>query len=207
MTPWRTLFPQIGGTTYAAWDLLFGFSVSAGDYNGDGYADIAVGAPGATVDGARWAGRAFVYLGAALGPAILASFTLTQDTPSMGAAFGFSLASGRFDAGLQRDLAVGAPGGDPTADVASGQVVVFSGRTASPQLTRTTTLNQTRASEVDEAGDRFGAAVDFGDYDNDGDTDLLAAANGEVWANITQGRAYAFRATSGALNAWSSVGP
>lgn len=53
----------------------------------------------------------------------------------------------------------------------------------------------------------FGAAVDFGDYDNDGDTDLLAAANGEVWANITQGRAYAFRATSGALNAWSSVGP
>ena len=49
-----------------------------------------------------------MYLGAALGPAILASFTLTQDTPSMGAAFGFSLASGRFDAGLQRDLAVGA---------------------------------------------------------------------------------------------------
>lgn len=207
VTPWRTLFPQIGATTYAAWDLLFGFSVSAGDYNGDGYTDIAVGAPGATVDGARWAGRAFVYLGAALGPAILASFTLTQDTPSMGAAFGFSLASGRFDAGLQRDLAVGAPGGDPTADIASGQVVVFSGRAASPQLTRTTTLNQTRASEVDEAGDHFGAAVDFGDYDNDGDTDLLAAADAEVWANITQGRGYTFRATSGALNGWSSVGP
>ncbi|MFO0625124.1 MAG: M12 family metallopeptidase [Polyangiales bacterium] len=204
---WRTLLPQQGSTNYAAWDLFFGFSLSTGDYNADGYPDVAVGAPGATIDGLRWAGRVFVYHGAASGPAILASTLLGQQTPSQGAAFGFSLASGRFDQERGGDLAVGAPGGDPTPGVSSGQVVVFSGRSTSPSLVRAVTLNQAGAGHDDEAGDRFGADVELADFDNDGDADLLAGANGEVWADLNQGRGYLYRASAGALTGWTTVGP
>ena len=39
-------------------------------------------------------------------------------------------------AGGDDDLAVGAPGSDPSTNVASGQVTILRGRSASPQLTR-----------------------------------------------------------------------
>ncbi|MGP4048327.1 FG-GAP-like repeat-containing protein [Streptomyces sp. 2A115] len=45
----------------------FGWSLSAGDVNGDGYADIAVGASNETLGSARWAGSVVVLRGSASG--------------------------------------------------------------------------------------------------------------------------------------------
>ncbi len=205
LTAWRTLRPLVGATSYNDWDLFFGFAVSTGDYNHDGYKDVAVGAPGATVSGQRWAGRVIVYLGSSTGPSA-GSFTLTQSSPSMGAAFGYSVTTGTFNSDSYSDLAVGAPGGEASASVASGQVVVYAGRSASPQLSLSATLTQSSGS-TNEAGDRFGSDVDFGDIDGDGDADLVAGAMGERWGSANEGRAYTFRSNGSSLSAWSNIGP
>jgi hypothetical protein len=46
---------------------MFGDSVSAGDVNGDGYKDLAIGAYGETVDGTEYAGTVHVLYGRAAG--------------------------------------------------------------------------------------------------------------------------------------------
>jgi hypothetical protein len=63
-------------------------AASAGDVNGDGYADIIVGAPGASL----YAGRAYVYLGGALGLANGPAAALTGPDGANGY-FGWSVAS------------------------------------------------------------------------------------------------------------------
>jgi len=41
----------------------FGHSIAGGDFNGDGYSDIVVGAPLYSADGNYWGGRVYVYFG------------------------------------------------------------------------------------------------------------------------------------------------
>ncbi|MBK7434204.1 MAG: FG-GAP repeat protein, partial [Chitinophagaceae bacterium] len=70
----------------------FGFSVStAGDVNGDGYSDVAIGAPyyddGANAD----EGRAFVYHGSAAGLSASPN-NIPDDANQAGARFGYSVA-------------------------------------------------------------------------------------------------------------------
>ncbi|WP_073948064.1 FG-GAP and VCBS repeat-containing protein [Streptomyces kebangsaanensis] len=65
----------------------FGFSVSVGDFDADGSADILVGAPGEdfTRDGVDRAdaGRATLLRGTPSGPTVTGSFTVCQDTPGI----------------------------------------------------------------------------------------------------------------------------
>ena len=46
----------------------FGTAITAGDFNGDGFSDIAIGAPGYPVGSATGAGVVFVVMGDAIGP-------------------------------------------------------------------------------------------------------------------------------------------
>ncbi len=65
----------------------FGFSVSVGDFDADGYADVLVGAPGEdfTRDGVDRtdAGQATLLRGTPSGLTVTGSFTLCQDTPGI----------------------------------------------------------------------------------------------------------------------------
>ncbi|MEV5170546.1 FG-GAP-like repeat-containing protein [Streptomyces flaveolus] len=61
-------------------DDLFGSSVSTGDINGDGYADVAVGAPGEDLGKAREAGAVTVLFGSASGLTTKGAKIWTQDT-------------------------------------------------------------------------------------------------------------------------------
>lgn len=73
-------------------DDFFGHSVaSAGDVNGDGFADLVVGAPGASPSGRSSAGAATLYLGSATGVSTMPHRVL--DGASMGDRFGSSVAS------------------------------------------------------------------------------------------------------------------
>jgi hypothetical protein len=86
----------------------FGAAIaSAGDVNGDGYADLAIGASDSGRTGMPRNGEVFVYHG---GPGGIASSFATRLTPEATVDFGAALASAYFDADGYGDLAVGSVG-------------------------------------------------------------------------------------------------
>ncbi|MFE1285746.1 FG-GAP and VCBS repeat-containing protein [Streptomyces sp. NPDC058751] len=61
----------------------FGSSISAGDVNGDGYADLAVGVRGEKIDGQDYAGGVHVFKGRASGLSGTGSQWFTRNTPGV----------------------------------------------------------------------------------------------------------------------------
>ncbi|MDW6065806.1 FG-GAP-like repeat-containing protein [Streptomyces sp. FXJ1.4098] len=112
----------------------FGYSLSAGDVNGDGYADVAVGIPYEDLDGGVDAGSVVQLYGGAGGLSGTGAQAFTQDTAGVpGAAeagdhFGAAVRLGDTDGDGKDDLAVGAPDEDGTY-TSSGAAWVLRGGT------------------------------------------------------------------------------
>ena len=131
------------------------------DVNGDGFADLLVGAPG--LGAAK--GVAYVYLGSNDGPAASPSIILSN--PGAGSAFGSSVASaGDINGDGYADVLVGATGvGD------AGAVYVYLGSAGGLSPVPSLTLNGT------STGDAFGFSVSSaGDVNGDGYADVLIGA-------------------------------
>jgi hypothetical protein len=171
------LFTQVGGTVEAG--DLFGFAVVAGDFDGDTFADLAMGAPdedvGSTVD----AGAVSVLPGSAGGLTTAggALFTQVGSQAEPFDLFGFALAPGDFDNDTFVDLAAGAPFESVASTVDAGAVSVLPG--SATGLTATGGVLFTQVGGAVEAGDQFGFAVAAGDVDNDTFADLTAGAPAE----------------------------
>ena len=148
------------------------------DFNDDGFADLAVGAPGEDIGAVTDAGALNVLYGSASGlePSTDVFF---QGSGGVGGSldagdrFGSAVAKGDFNGDGIFDLAVGAPGETVGAAVAAGAVNLLMG--SSGGLTGGPLYLQGNA----EAGDQFGAALAAGDFDDDGIFDLAVGAPGE----------------------------
>lgn len=163
----------------------FGAVVCSGDFNGDGFDDLAAGAPGEKIGfnflfacgyvtvnrgsrhGLTWEGA----LGR--GPA---QAGLDEGEPhEMGAA----LASADFNADGYDDLAIGLPGSPVGGAAGAGRVAVFMGSKDGLAGSAALVLTQTPFGGANEAGDRFGAALAAGKLGTDQYADLVIGAPGE----------------------------
>ena len=172
----------------AAGDQYGAAVTTTADLNGDGFGDLAVGAPGNDAGGAD-AGRVYVYFGG-YGGAWNATAEAVLGGEAAGDAFGAALAgAGDVDGDEYADLVVGAPG-------ASRAYVFFGGPGGAFDPTADAVL------DGEAAGDAFGGSVSgAGDANGDGLADVLvgAAANGAGGAGA--GRAYLYLGGAGALDA------
>jgi len=161
--------------------------LATGDFDGDGFDDLAVGNSEASVSGQLFAGRVFVARGAASGLLVGAGTLLHRDSSGVpgvaasGDRLGQSLAAGDLDGDGFDDLAAGVPGADASALILdSGIVDVFYGSAAGAGGGGAGFAQQDVGvvQDVDEALDRFGAAVATADLDANGTDDLLIGAPG-----------------------------
>ena len=136
-----------------------------GDVNGDGYADILVGAPRSSVNG-HWAGRAYLYSGR--DGSLLFTWSGDAANQRFGSAVAGATANGR------SQIIIGAPGAGPNGH---GRVYVYEGMSATPKFT----------IDADNTGGALGAmflAV-AGDMDGDHVPDVYASD----WVNRALGPA------------------
>ena len=102
-------------------------AITTGDFNKDGYADVAFGAPSSN----GFAGGIGVALGSASGLTMTGSEWITQDSPGIpgasepGDRFGYAVAAGDFTGDGYADLAVGAPDEGLGTATSAGQVTVI----------------------------------------------------------------------------------
>jgi len=183
----------------------FGWAVAgAGDVNGDGVADVLVGAPFYD-EGQADEGKVFLFLGGLGGLTSSAAWTATGDQVSAG--LGYALAGGGdFNSDDYTDVLVGAPYYD---DVATDEGAVFCWLGAHTGMGPAgTPANADWSYASGQAGASLGWAVAWGgDVNGDGLGDALVGAPGYDAASDNEGRVLLFAGTPTGLagtSLWSA---
>ncbi|HYM82156.1 MAG TPA: FG-GAP-like repeat-containing protein [Candidatus Limnocylindria bacterium] len=186
-----------------------GAALATGDFNGDGFDDLATGAPLEDLvfagEDRTDTGAIVVSYGSPYGLThVDAEYRYGCNSESFcetGMQFGYALAAGDFNDDGWDDLIVGAPlqdvGGAPDA----GHMYIMLG---SPTGLLTGFPNSEQsAAEVPEPGDRFGSSFAVGDFNGDGVDDLAVGAPGENGS----GAVFFFIADpKGASGLWGTTG-
>ena len=169
---------------------LFGAALASGDFNHDGYDDLAIGVPGEDDDEGNDGGAVAIMYGSGSGISVSGNQLLDQDSSGIAGRiedsdeFGASLAVGDFQGDGYDDLAIGAPGESIDGSDGAGAVIVVKGTSSG--------LDSNQSQFWDGAGseglslgagssenDESGRALAAGDFDGDGDDDLAVGIPGQ----------------------------
>lgn len=175
-TTWLSLYAA-GGPAQAAVSDYFGHALAAGDFNGDGRTDLAVGAYGDDANDGGDQGSVFIYFGGPSGLPVVADQIWRAGVggvPSVGSPigeeqFGFALAAGDFNADLYADLAIGAPQTCCGDSGNGGAVVVLHGGSGGLTAQDSFLIRQgvDGVPDADEWPDNFGFALAAGNFNGD----------------------------------------
>ncbi len=182
----------------------YGVSVSsAGDINGDGFADVIVGSQKYLFDGDR-DGAAFVYLGNSGGLSANPHQILT--TNSYGSLFGASVsAAGDVNGDGFADVIVGAPNHkEEVSSEPRGAAYLYSGSSGGVSISPDWSFIGTQKDA------QFGYSVsNAGDVNQDGYDDILVGATHHTNGENNEGTVFLFLGSSSGLSslpAWSFEG-
>jgi hypothetical protein len=188
---WQQGFDGVPGAVEA--NDHFASALAAGDFNGDGFCDLAIGIPDEKVGTIFRAGAVEILYGSAAGLGVANSRIITQnstgilDSCESSDEFGTALAAEDFGNDHFCDLAIGAPWavtsnefGQPFG--ATGAVFVVydvSGEVNPDKVERWGQGGAGGLVETPEAGDRFGECLAAGNFGRTGATDLAVGVPGE----------------------------
>jgi hypothetical protein len=183
----------IGGAGSAQPMGRFGDALTGGDFDGDGYADLAVAAPGDRVGVADEAGLVRVLYGSAEGLTLGGVQLWTQDSPGIldqsetGDEFGDRVGSADLNADGSADLVVDVPDEDEGTISDSGAFHVLYGSASglTSEGNQFWTEDSPGIPEASEEGDKFAEFDSAGDFDGDGFPDLAVSAPAESIGTAT----------------------
>ena len=182
---------------------LFGNSLgAAGDVNGDGYADVVVGAPFFD-NGQTDTGQVYLYMGSPSGLSTTASWSGGSD--QLGALYGVSVSTaGDVNGDGYADVVVGVPRFD-NGETDKGMAVLYLGSASG----LSTAPDWTVEASQDLTGYTFEAEFGFsvstaGDVNGDGFSDVIVGARTFPSGGVPEGRAFLYLGSGSGLSTSAS---
>ncbi len=189
----------------------FGSALAAGDINGDGRDDLAIGAYGEAIGSLGEAGAVTVLYGGTGGLTATGAQQLHQDQAAVpgsaekGDHFGWTLAIGKVDNNRYADLVIGAPQENSnSSSTGSGMLTLMWGSASGVKLSGATSVTGAALRGATGRSDSYvwdlGMALAVGDVNGDGLGEVVAGAPNAQSPKGNEGMVAVFTGRSGGLS-------